>query len=113
MINDEQIESVLLEALETGFGKIRVYTAALECGQTSELSAAWRRGLELAMEHVRTVIDAIDRLSLPSNIQTSGRLVAGFGASLVTAIHMAHDADRIAQSGLPLSVSSWPRRRTT
>lgn len=89
-LNTKQIEELLLQALETERGGIKVYTAALQAAQNEDLHKEWEEYLSETRRHEAVLSDALTELGIDINKQTPGRqIVAHHGKSLVQAIQMA------------------------
>jgi rubrerythrin len=86
----EQLEDLLLQALETELGGVQIYTTALECAVNDDLRKEWREYLEQTQHHVDVVRRLIDDLSFDADKMTPGReVVRHIGESLVEAMRMA------------------------
>jgi rubrerythrin len=92
-VKKKQMHELLLQALETELGGVRVYEAALENVLNDELREEWSKYLEQTREHVDIVTDLLGRLGIESDQETPGRqVVRGIGESLVRAIEQARSA---------------------
>lgn len=86
----EQLEDLLLQALETEMGGIQIYTTALQCVQNDDLREEWEGYLEQTKHHVEVVRDLITDLSFDADKMTPSRqVVHHIGESLVEAMQMA------------------------
>jgi rubrerythrin len=89
-MNDEMIQNLLCEALETEIGGIQVYRAALECVINEDLAKEWREYLQQTENHERILRDVFQQLGMDPETVTPGRKIVGhIGESLVKAIKMA------------------------
>jgi rubrerythrin len=89
-MNEEQLNELLYQALETELGGVEVYTTALECVQNEDLKEEWEKYLEQTKTHVETVQNVMAELSLDPSTETPGRkVVRHIGQSLVQAMEMA------------------------
>lgn len=99
--NDAQVTELLLQALETERGGIKVYTAALEAAQNEDLRKEWEGYLEETQNHEQILSRVFEELRLDQEMPSPGReVVAHLGASLVTAIEMALANDTPADAEL-------------
>jgi rubrerythrin len=89
-MNQEQLNELLYQALETELGGVEIYTTALECVQNEDLKEEWEKYLEQTKTHVETVQNVMAELSLDPSTETPGRkVVRHIGQSLVQAMEMA------------------------
>src|ERR1051325_1406746 len=89
-MNNQQLNELLYQALETELGGVEVYTAALRCAQNEELKEEWEEYLEQTRNHVQIVQNVMDELGLDPEKETPGRqVVRHTGKSLVKAMEMA------------------------
>lgn len=89
-MNNQQLNELLYQALETELGGVEVYTTALRCVQNDNLRREWEKYLEQTTNHVQIVQDVMEELGLDSEIETPGReVVRHIGESLVEAMEMA------------------------
>lgn len=97
-MHQERLQELLLQALETEEGGVRVYETALRCALNETLKAEWREYLEQTKQHVRIVRDVMDQLGLDIGKESPGRLIVREkGAALITAMERALEAgDRSA-----------------
>lgn len=88
-----QLEELLLQALETEAGGIQVYTHAIQSAVNDELRREWQEYLEQTTDHEKIVRSVIEQLGLDPAKSTPGRAVVHhIGASLVKAIQMARQS---------------------
>jgi rubrerythrin len=97
-MNRQQLEELLLQALETEMGGVQIYTTALRCVVNGDLRKEWEEYLEQTTRHEEIVRGLIDTLGFDPEKQTPGRAVVHhIGTSLVQAMEMAtRDAPREA-----------------
>jgi len=89
----EQLNELLLQALETEMGGVQIYQTALECVVNDELKEEWEKYLGQTERHVEIMRELFEKLGLDTAQETPGRgVVHHIGASLVKAMKMALDA---------------------
>jgi len=89
-MNQEQINALLYEALETEMGGVQVYETAIECAVNEDLKEEWEEYLEQTKEHVQTMREVLESVGLDPKTETPGRkVVRHIGESLVKAMRMA------------------------
>ena len=89
-MNEEMMQELLYQALETEMGGVQVYQTALRCVQNEELKEEWEEYLEHTQRHVEIVREVFTKLDLDPETETPGRVVVRhIGESLVKAIQMA------------------------
>ncbi len=89
----EQVNELLLQALETELGGVQVYTTAIQCAVNEELKEEWEKYLEETQNHVEIVKETIEAMGLDPEVETPGRqVVRHIGQSLVQAMEMALQA---------------------
>jgi ferritin-like metal-binding protein YciE len=92
-MNDEQIQELLYQALETEMGGIEVYRTALRCVVNEELKTEWEEYLAQTENHVEVVRGVFAKIGLDPEAETPGReVVRHIGRSLVKAMEMALEA---------------------
>ena len=92
-MNEEQIQELLYQALQTEMGGVEVYETALECVQNEDLREEWQEYLEQTQKHVEILREVFTKLGLDPEKQTAGRsVVKHIGESLVEAMEMAQGA---------------------
>jgi rubrerythrin len=69
----EEVEELVLQALETELGGVQVYEAAVQAAQNEELREEWEEYLEQTRHHVEVVQGLIQKLGLDENKETPGR----------------------------------------
>jgi len=88
--DNDQVNELLYQALETERGGIKIYTAALKAALNSDLKKEWGEYLEETRTHERVLTTVFDELGLDTETMTPGRqVVAHLGGALVSAIEMA------------------------
>ena len=89
-IDNEQVNELLYQALETEIGGIQVYENAIACAVNPDLKKEWTKYLAQTKEHREILLSVFEQLGLDPAGQTPGRkVVAHLGQSLVQAIQMA------------------------
>jgi rubrerythrin len=89
----EQVNELLIQALETELGGVQVYEMAVKCAVNDDLRKEWLDYLEQTREHVRNVKGVFESLGLDPDQETPGRhVVRHTGESLVQAMKMAKAA---------------------
>ncbi len=89
-MEDQQVEELLYQALETELGGVQVYRAALKAAVNEDLKAEWEKYLAETENHVRIMKNVFDELGLDQAAEAPGRQVVRFkGAALVQAMEMA------------------------
>jgi rubrerythrin len=89
-VENTRINELLLQALETEQGGIKVYETAIRCAVNEDLKKEWNEYLDETREHERIVRETIGKLGLDPAMETPGRkVVRHIGESLVMAMTMA------------------------
>ena len=89
-MNDEQVDELLYQALETEIGGVQVYTNAIQCAVNEDLREEWQKYLSETENHVVIVTEVFNKLGLDPNVETAGRRVVRHkGEALVSAMQMA------------------------
>ena len=92
-MNDEQVQELMYQALETEKGGVLVYQTALTCALNEELKNEWGKYLDQTERHVAVVTDLMSSFGLDPEQETPGRQVVRHqGESLVKAMQMALSA---------------------
>ena len=100
-MKQEQVNELLLQALETELGGVQVYTTAIQCAVNEELKEEWEKYLEETQSHVEIVKGTIEAMGLDPEAETPGRkVVRHIGESLVKAMEMAIQAGNPAAAQL-------------
>ncbi len=85
-----QVTELLLQALETERGGIKIYTAAIRAAINEDLAQEWQEYLEETRTHEDILTRVFGQIGLDTETPSPGReVVAHHGASLVAAIEMA------------------------
>jgi rubrerythrin len=91
----EQVNELLLQALETEMGGVQIYQTALECVVNKDLKKEWKEYLEQTNRHVEVMHELFEKLGLDPKQETPGRkVVRHIGESLVKAMKMAKDSGK-------------------
>jgi rubrerythrin len=89
-MNEEQMQELLYQALQTEMGGVEVYETALRCVENEDLEEEWEEYLEQTKHHVEVVREVFTKLNLDPEAETPGRaVVRHIGESLVAAMEMA------------------------
>jgi hypothetical protein len=92
-VDDAKVRELVLQALETEQGGVRIYETALECAVNEDLRHEWEEYLEQTRSHVRTVTDLCAAIGVDPEQETPGRaVVRHIGESLVRAMEKAKRA---------------------
>lgn len=92
-IHSEHLESLLLQAVETERGGIRIYRTALRCVQNPELRKEWEGYLDETRNHERILMEVCERFGVDPDRETPDRQIVGaIGESLVNAMESALQA---------------------
>ena len=92
-MKQEQVNELLLQALETELGGVQVYTTAIQCAVNEDLKEEWEKYLEETQSHVEIVRETIEAMGLDPEAESPGRkVVRHIGQSLVQAMEMAMEA---------------------
>jgi rubrerythrin len=96
--DSDQVHELLLQAIETERGGIRVYTEAIAAAVNDDLRKEWEEYLQQTRTHEQVLTGVFEALGMDTEEQSPGRkVVAHQGVSLVAAIRMARkDADPAA-----------------
>jgi rubrerythrin len=89
----KQLNELLLQALETEMGGVKIYQTALQCVVNKDLKEEWTEYHEQTKQHVEILQDLFGKLGLDTEQETPGRkVVRQLGASLVEAMEMAMES---------------------
>jgi rubrerythrin len=89
-VTPEQVDELLLQALETELGGVQVYETALRCAQDEDLKEEWTKYLEQTRNHERILTDVFQERGLDLTQESPGRgIVRAFGGSLVELMETA------------------------
>jgi len=93
-VDDEEVEALLYETLETELGGVEIYRTALHCAQNEDLRDEWEKYLEQTQRHVHRVRELCAQLGLDPDTDTPGRQVVRFrGKALVRSMLLALGGD--------------------
>ncbi len=86
----QQLNELLLQALEHEQGGIKVYETALKCAQNDDLHEEWEKYLDETRNHERVLRELCADFSLDPEHKSPGRdIVHHVGSALVEAMEMA------------------------
>jgi hypothetical protein len=86
----EQLDELLLQALETEHGGIAVYETAIKCAVNDDLRSEWEEYLEQTRRHHEIMTGLVKDLGLDPATESPGRGVVRYiGESLVAAMEQA------------------------
>jgi hypothetical protein len=89
-LKDDQVTELLLQALETELGGVKVYKTALKCALNDDLHEELTKYLGQTTHHVEVVRGLFADMGLDPNASSPGRdAVRHIGSSLVAAMEMA------------------------
>ena len=89
-MDKQQVNELLLQALETEIGGQSVYQAAIECAVNDDLREEWEQYLEETQNHERILRGVFETLKLDPEEMTPGRkIVSEKGQSLVQSMQQA------------------------
>jgi len=89
-VNEEQLNELLYQALETELGGVQVYETALRCVQNDNLREEWEKYHKQTTNHVEIVEGLLRAFGLDPSVETPGRsVVRHIGSSLVKSMEMA------------------------
>ena len=74
-MENEELNQLLYEALETELGGVKVYEQAIQCAVNEDLKTEWEEYLEQTTNHVKIVRDMFEKLGLDPETETPGRQV--------------------------------------
>ncbi len=94
-MNNEQLNQLLYEALETEIGGVQVYETAIRCAVNKDLKEEWQEYLTQTRKHEQVMRELLTKLRLDPALETPGRqVVRHIGQSLVKAMEMAKQAGK-------------------
>jgi rubrerythrin len=89
-MKNDQLNELLLQALETEKGGIQVYRAAVRCALNPDLRKEWEEYLEQTENHERILLEVFAAMGIDPEAMSPGRrVVRHIGESLLKAIEMA------------------------
>jgi rubrerythrin len=90
VVNKQQMNELLYQALETEQGGVLVYETALRCAVNPDLAQEWEGYLDETRNHETIVLKVFEQLGMDPETETPGRQVVRHkGQSLVKAMDMA------------------------
>lgn len=88
--NDAQLRELLLQALETERGGIKIYENAIKSAVNDDLRKEWKEYLDQTRTHEKVLLNVFSELGMDPEESSPGRtVVAHQGESLVAAIQEA------------------------
>ena len=93
-MNTQKLELMVLEALQTETGGVKVYDKALECVDNAELRAEWRKYRDQTERHREVLLEACAKLGIDPN-----RRAPGCDIVRATADSLVRNMDIALQSG--------------
>jgi ferritin-like metal-binding protein YciE len=86
----QQVEELVLQALEHEHGGVKVYTTALRCAAHEELHTEWEKYLDETRSHATRLEEVCQLMGIDPARETPGRnVVRHNGTALVEAMEMA------------------------
>ena len=73
--NQDQINELLYQALETELGGVQIYETAIKCAINEDLGKEWGKYLEETRKHVEIVQHVFNGIGLDPATETPGRLI--------------------------------------
>jgi len=72
-MNQDQLDELMYQALETEIGGQRVYESAIACAQNEDLKEEWTKYLEETRMHETILRDTFGRIGLDPGQDSPGR----------------------------------------
>src|SRR5215510_13167401 len=92
---NQQLNELLLQALETERGGVEVYKTALRCAVNQDLKEEWEEYLDQTKLHVEILDELVEKFGLDPEQETPGCKVVGhIGDALVLAMEMAIESGK-------------------
>jgi hypothetical protein len=92
--DEAQVTELILQALETERGGIKLYTVAIKAAINDDLRKEWKKYLDETRNHEKILVGVCRQLDLDPELASPGRaIVAHQGAALVQAVEMALAGD--------------------
>ncbi|HKX32633.1 MAG TPA: hypothetical protein VJ302_33415 [Blastocatellia bacterium] len=89
-MEQQQLNELLLQSLETEKGGVQIYQTALQCVVNEELREEWKEYLDQTKHHVEIMQELLETLGFDPEEMTPGRkAVKQIGESLVGAMNLA------------------------
>lgn len=96
-----QVRELLLQALETERGGIKIYENAIQCAVNPDLKKEWTEYLQETRKHEEVLTRVFELLEIDTEMSSPGRqVVAHLGESLVMAMQMARESADAAAAEL-------------
>jgi rubrerythrin len=96
-MNTDQVNELVLQALEHEVGGVEIYETALKCAINEDLREEWEKYLDQTRRHVEILTECCNAMALDPEQETPGRqVVRENGKALVTAMTKAQSAGREA-----------------
>jgi rubrerythrin len=93
MLDKQQLQELLLQALEHERGGVKVYECALRCATSEELKHEWSEYLEQTRTHAQILEQVLQKFEIDAEQPSPGReIVRGLGEALVAAMQKAEAA---------------------
>jgi ferritin-like metal-binding protein YciE len=94
-MNKEQLQELLLQALEHERGGVEVYSTAVECAVNADLKEEWQKYLGETKHHVEILEGVFEAMGLDTEQESPGRgIVRDLGQALVRAMQTAQQAGK-------------------
>lgn len=92
-VDEQKLEELVLEGLETEMGGVQVYEAAVRCATNEELREEWEKYLEETRHHVLVMQRVCEGLGIDADKETPGRAIVRLHAEAhLKAMEQAQDA---------------------
>ena len=89
-MDQDQLNELLYQALETEIGGVQVYETAVSCAVNTDLKNEWQKYLSETRHHVELVQEIFGKLGLDTAAETPGRgVVRHLGEALVMVMEKA------------------------
>lgn len=89
-LQETQVKELVLQALETEMGGVKIYETAIRCAQNDDLREEWEEYLGQTKRHVEIVENVCEALRIDTEEETPGRgVVRSIGEALVGAMTTA------------------------
>ncbi|MBA2337457.1 MAG: hypothetical protein H0V96_06850 [Acidimicrobiia bacterium] len=89
-MNDQQVDELLYQALETELGGVKVYQTVIRCAVNKDFREEMKTYLDETKDHVDIVKGIFSELDMDTERETPGRMVVRHkGEGLVAAMEMA------------------------
>ncbi|MDQ3781940.1 MAG: DUF892 family protein, partial [Actinomycetota bacterium] len=100
-MNDQQVDELLYQALETELGGVKVYETVIRCAVNDDFREEMKTYLDETRQHVDIVKGIFSELDMDTERETPGRMVVRHkGEGLVAAMEMALAGDTAAAAQL-------------